>query len=186
MEGFFSSPLLPVLIESDPAGWTIEDLDHAEFSQVAEFEGVTIFVKTDLLFRSKDGTFTIVDWKTNRPGRVDPGAIEELNRAQLGVYAFYAVNVLGEGLEDLRLSEVNLLDGGRSKEFTITEEDLINFRTRIVSGIEKLSSVLEGGDTERNEPLAPRHFPLIENGRCRSCNFYRVCRMEKSPVRFIE
>jgi hypothetical protein len=186
IEGFFSNPLLPALIESDPAGWTIEDLDHAEFSQVAEFEGVTVFIKTDFLFRSIDGSFNIVDWKTNRPGRDDPDATEERNKAQLGIYGFYAVNVLGEGLENLSLHEVNLLDGGRSKRFTITEDDLDHFRSQIRAGIDKLSGVLEGEDTERNEPLPPRHFPLIDNGRCRSCNFYRVCRMEKSPVRFID
>lgn len=184
IDGFFSSPLLPVLAGTDPSGWTIEDLDHAEFSQVVEFEGVTVFVKTDFLFRSKDGSFNIVDWKTNRPGRNDIDTTAEKNRAQLGVYGYYAATVLGESLENLRLHEVNLLDGGRVKEFMIGEDDLDHFRSQIGAGIQKLSSVLEEGDTERNEPLPPRYFPLIDNGRCRSCNFYRVCRMENSPLHF--
>jgi hypothetical protein len=186
IEGFFSSPLLPILAETDPAGWTIEDLDHAEFSQVVDFEGVTAYLKTDFLFRSKDGSFNIVDWKTNRPGRDCSDATAEMNRAQLGVYGYYAVTVLEKSLENLRLLEVNLLDGGRVREFTVSEEDLDHFRSQIRAGIEKLAGVLEGGDTERNEPLPPRRFPPIENGRCRSCNFYRVCKMENSPIRFID
>lgn len=186
IEGFFLSPLLPVLAETDPAGWTIEDLDHAEFSQVIEFEGATLFVKTDFMFRGDKGSFNIVDWKTNRPGRNDLDTTAEKNRAQLGVYGYYAVTILGESLENLRLHEVNLLDGGRVKEFTIDQDDLDHFRSQIGTGIEKLSGVLEGGDKEQNKPLPPRYFPLIDNGRCRSCNFYRICKMEDNPVRFID
>ncbi len=186
IEGFYASPILPVLTETDTAVWTIEDLDHAEFSQVVEFEGVTVFVKTDFMFRRDEGKFDIVDWKTNRPGRNNFDTTSEKNRTQLGVYGYYAVTVLGESLENLRLLEVNLLDGGRVKEFTITEDDLDHFRSRIGAGIEKLSQVLESGNTERNEPLPPAYFPPSESGRCRSCNFYRICKMEISPVSFSE
>jgi hypothetical protein len=186
IEGFFSSPLLPTLAETDPEGWTIEDLDHAEFSQVVEFDRVTVFVKTDLLFRDNDGLFNIVDWKTNRPGAKNLDATAEMNRTQLGIYGYYAVTALGEELERLRLLEVNLLDKGSVKESSVGETDIEHFRTHINAGIGKLSQVLEGGDTERNEPLPPRHFPPIDNGRCYSCNFYRVCKMEDSPVRLID
>jgi hypothetical protein len=184
IEGLFTSPILPLIAGTDPRKWVIEDLDHAEFSQVVQLDGVTVYVKTDFLFTADDGSLNIVDWKTNRPVSKDIDETEESNRVQLGIYGFYAAAVLGASIEDLRLHEVNLLDEGRVREYTVGEADLESSRERISAGIEKLSGVLEGADTYRNEPLPPKHFPLIENGICRLCNFFRICKMENSPVNF--
>ena len=136
------------------------------------------------MFRGLDGSFNIVDWKTSRTRNGEDSPAFEDNKVQLGVYGYYASAVLREPLERLRLLEVNLLEGGLLRRHTFDEESLILFREHIESGIEKLSKVLVDGDVARNEALSADHFPRIENGRCTSCNFYRICRDESSPLIF--
>jgi hypothetical protein len=184
IEGLYSSPLLPRIERSDPSGWSIEDLDHAEFSQVFEIGGVTVYAKTDFMFREADSSFNIVDWKTNRPtgNGEDPAA--ESNRIQLGIYGYFATAVLSEPIERLRLLEVNLLEGGLVKEHSIDEDSLRSFADAVESGIGKLSDLLVDSDVARNEPLGPTRFPKIENGRCIFCNFFRICKDETSHVLF--
>ena len=180
MKSLFDSPMLRIIADTDPSGWIIEDLDHAEFSQNFEIEGVKVYVKTDFMFRKKDGTFNIVDWKTyGGTASVDEERQEPQDaRVQLGVYGYYVSRIMGEPLHSIRLYEVNLLDGGNVTEYTVDEESIVTFSEHISTGISKLSSVLADGDTARNEPLPPEHFAKIENGNCRFCNFYRICKDE--------
>lgn len=185
IEGLFASPILEMIAESDTSSWVIEDLDRAEFSQSFEFAGATVFAKTDFIFRGSNGTFNIVDWKTKR-GAETAGEDDSRGRdarVQLGIYGFYAVHVLGEALESMRLYEVNLLQSGSVTEHTIDESALKAFYEHINRGIEKLTSVLVGEDIKRNEPLSFEAFPKIENGLCRFCNFYRICKDESYPDR---
>ena len=178
IEGLFQSPMLRRAAETDSSRWVVEDLDHAEFSQSFSFDGVTVYIKTDFLFRDNDGTLCIVDWKTNRGSRPGDGAEHEEPDAavQLGVYGYYAATVLSVPADMIRLYEVNLLRGGTVTEHAVREEMIERFRTHIAGGIAKLSSVLVGGDRERNEPTAADHFPAIVNGRCNTCNFLRICK----------
>lgn len=185
IEGLFECPLLQAIERTDPSGWIIEDLDHAEFSQKFEFKGVTVFAKTDLMFREKDSTLGIVDWKTYREtGASDGGKDEDRSaRVQLGIYGYYAANVLHVPIHSIRLYEVNLLNGGKVREHEIEEDDLRFFEDYIEEGISRLSAVLAGRDTGRNEPLPPEHFPRIDNGKCKYCNFFRICKDESYPDR---
>ena len=186
IEGLYSSPLLPRIERSDSSDWRIEDLDHAEFSQVFEIHGVTVYAKTDFMFREADSSFNIVDWKTNRStgGEGDPAT--DNNKTQLGIYGYYATAILSEPLESLRLLEVNLLKEGLVKEHPIDQENLDSFAAAVESGIGKLSNLLIDSDVQRNEPLAPAHFPKIGNGRCAFCNFFRICKDETSPMLFYD
>ena len=186
IEGLYSSPILPRIEQSDSSEWRIEDLDHAEFSQSFEIYGVTVYAKTDFIFREPDDSFDIVDWKTNRPAGEKSDTSSDSNRIQLGIYGYYATKVLSEPLERICLLEVNLLDGGIVKEHPIDQESMRLSAAAVESGIDKLSSLLVDADVERNEPLPPSHFPKIENGRCSFCNFYRICKDEKSPMLFHE
>jgi hypothetical protein len=184
MKGLLESDLLASIAGTDPDGWAIENIDLAEFAQVFDFEGARVFAKTDFMFRGTDGSFNIVDWKTfsgGKDGKTD-GA-DGKARVQLGVYGYYAVSVLGERLDRIRLLEVNLLDGGSTVEYIITEDDLEEFYRHIRAGIDKLSSVLSGRDIARNEAGPPGLFPKVDNGLCRYCNFYRVCKDEENPGR---
>lgn len=184
IEGLFTSPLLTEIADTDASGWFIEDLDHAEFSQSFIIDGITVYAKTDFMFRGMDGSFNIVDWKTNRPIDEERDSVSESNRVQLGVYGYYATAILSEPLERLRLLEVNLLEGGLVMEHAVDERNLALFGEHIESGIAKLSSVLVDADVERNEPLPPQHFPQIDYDRCSFCNFHRICKDSKSPLLF--
>jgi hypothetical protein len=189
INGLFAGPMIGAIFDSDSGQWEIEDLDHAEFSQNFIFHGVTVYAKTDLIFRGRDGSFNIVDWKTNRPhaseGAASPGeeAGAQRHRVQLGIYGYHAAKIRNEPLDSIHLYEVNLLDQGRVVEYAIGEDELEIFDEHIVQGISKLSSVLVDFDTRRNEPLPPDSFPTIDNGDCRFCNFYRICKDESSPHR---
>jgi hypothetical protein len=183
MRALLESPILARIADTDPDGWAIENIDLGEFAQVFDFEGARVFAKTDFMYRGRDGTFNIVDWKTFSGARSDDGDGGGKARVQLGVYGYYAASVLGEPLERIRLVEVNLLDDARETEYAAGPEDIELFREHIRSGIDKLAGVLTGGDISRNEALPPRHFPLIDNGRCRYCNFFRICKDEANPDR---
>lgn len=183
MRSMIESPILARIAGTDTDGWAIENIDLGEFAQVFDFEGARVFAKTDFMFRGRDGTFNIVDWKTFSGERAGNGEEGGKARVQLGVYGYYAASVLGEPLERIRLIEVNLLDGARETQYEAGTEDVELFRAHIRSGIDRLASVLVGGDIARNEALPPRAFPPIDNGRCRYCNFFRICRDESNPDR---
>ena len=197
IEGLFVGPMIGAIFDSDSGMWEIEDLDHAEFSQNFIFHGVTVYAKTDLIFRGRDGSFNIVDWKTNRPhtpaiddtgphkhdARTGDESGAPRHRVQLGIYGYHAAKIRNEPLESIHLYEVNLLDKGRVVEHTIGDEELVIFDKHIVQGISKLSSVLVDFDTRRNEPRSSDSFPKIDNGTCRFCNFFRICKDESSPHR---
>jgi hypothetical protein len=173
-------------METDPACWEIEELDRGAFSQQFEVDGAVVFVKTDFMFRGRDGVLRIVDWKTNRAGAADEACAEGAPRGaavQLGVYGYFAARVLREPVASLRLLEVNLLDGGRVIEHAVDDETISRAGERIAAGVEKLAGVLVRADTVRNEALPPERFPPIDDGRCRFCNFYRICKDESSPIR---
>lgn len=185
VDGFYHSPILEILRETETSKWIIEDIDIGSFSQSFEFEGALIHVKTDFIFRGSDGTFNIVDWKTHRRD----GANDEKEQGggaseiQLGVYAYYASKVLGEEPDNIRLYEVNLLDGGSIEQYRVEENSISVFESYIRNGIDKLSRVLEGHDIEANLPLPPENFPKIDNHNCRYCNFFRICKDTSSNIR---
>ena len=186
VEGLYASPMLASIMETERATWDIEDLDSGAFSQQFDFDSVPVFVKTDFMFRGGDGTLRIVDWKTNRAAGGERGAGEDEPRsaaAQLGIYGYYAARILQEPSASIRLLEVNLLDGGRVIEHAADEESVARAKGTIAAGIAKLASVLVRHDTTRNEALASAEFPKIENGLCRFCNFYRICKDENNPNR---
>jgi hypothetical protein len=182
MEGLLRSDILAGISETDTDGWAIEDIDLGQFAQAFDFEGARVFAKTDFMFRGADGSFNIVDWKTFSNAKNGDGP-DGKARVQLGVYGYYAASVLGEPLERIRLLEVNLLDGGATVEYSISKEDLEEFYRHIRAGIDKLSSVLTGRDIARNEAGPPDLFPKVENGLCRYCNFFRICKDENNPDR---
>jgi len=186
IEGLYETPLHEALRDTDPRVWVIEDIDTGAFSQSFAFRGVTVYVKTDFTFRDRGGNLCIVDWKTNAGKEQGIDADDEEPRdasVQLGVYQYYAVESLGEPLERVRLYEVNLLDRGRVREHAADAEAYRAAALHIEEGIRELASMLVNGDTERNEALPRGRFPTIEDGRCRFCNFYRICKDESYPHR---
>jgi hypothetical protein len=184
IEGLYEGPILGEVMGTDHSRWVIEDIDSGSFSQQFPFNGVTVFVKTDFLYRGVDGTLRIVDWKTNRGGESFAGAEEEEPKdasVQLGVYGYYAARILREPVSSIRLYEVNLLRQGRIIEHAADEQRIARAEDTITKGITELRSVLVGEDIGRNEALPAPRFPRIENGRCGYCNFFRICKDESNP-----
>jgi len=187
VDGFYSSPLIEILRNTDTDDWLIEDIDTGAFSQYFIHDGIKIHVKTDFCFRGEFGTFNIVDWKTHTgtgDTTAEDGPSSAKGEIQLGIYSYYASEVLGERADMIRLFEVNLMDGGRVDEYRVDEASIPIFEGYIRNGVSKLSSVLVDGDTERNEPLPPENFPAVESPTCRLCNFYRICKDESSDIHF--
>ena len=186
IEALLDSSILATISETDRATWDIEDPSSGAFAQQFEVGGATVYVKPDFLFRGADGTLRIVDWKTNRSAAAEADAAEAEPRnaaVQLGIYGYYAARILGEPVASIRLLEVNLLAGGRSIEHVIDEESIARAGEAIASGIKKLAGVLVGCDTARNEALPRERFTVVENGMCRFCNFFRICKDESCPLR---
>jgi len=177
--GFYSSPIIDILKDTDTAEWVIENVDVGEFAQHFIFEGVKIFVKTDFCFRGTGNTFCIVDWKTISPDSEGKGEVAEQDNKieiQLGIYSYYAWSVLSESPSMIRLYLVNLLDNGKISEYRVDESSLPIFESYIRNGIKKLASVLEDSDTEKNIPLPIDYFPQIDSPVCSRCNFFRICK----------
>jgi len=162
---------------SETSEWLIEDIDMSEFAQSFYLRGVRIFVKTDFIYRSPDGVLNIIDWKTFRK----PAGKDNGDRDQLGVYGYYAASEMKEPPDNVRLTEVNLLDSAAEKTFCLNEELVAGSEERIEKGIKKLCSVLTGSDPDRNESASPEHFPANPGTQCRTCNFKRICRDASGP-----
>ncbi|MBD3178826.1 MAG: DUF2800 domain-containing protein [Candidatus Latescibacteria bacterium] len=171
LRNLIQSGMLKRAARSDPSGWIIENIDISEFAQSFELDGVIIYVKTDFIFRDADGVLNIVDWKTFRKGKDE----ESADNGQLGVYGYYAASRMNEPFTNIRMTEVNLLDSASERSFRMDKELMERSKQIITEGVEKLSSVLVGADTGRNEPLPPEHFPPDPGPKCRFCNFNRVC-----------
>lgn len=177
IDALLDAPLLAEILATDPSSWLIENLDRAEFSQTFTFGGVTVYAKTDFIYRDGEGTLNIVDWKTGS------GDAREIG-FQLGIYGYWAAKALGEPIESIRLREVRLAAGADVRDHPLDEKSLQRFYDRIESGIARLAALLVERDTTRNEALPPREFPTIDDAAvCRRCNFFRICKDPASPLR---
>ena len=178
VDGLLNGPLLGEIMATDPGSWLIEDLDRAEFSQTFTFGGVTVYAKTDLLYRDADGLLNIVDWKT---GSGESRGID----LQFGIYGYWAAKKLGEPIDSIRLREVRLAAGGDVRDRSIDEKSLERFYGRIEAGIARLADLLVDRDTGRNEARPPREFPTIDaDDVCERCNFFRICKDPSSRLCF--
>lgn len=175
LKNLLKSPILELISKTDSSHWIIENIDFSEFAQSFTFKGVDVYVKTDFIFRSSDGSLKVIDWKTYRgldsgKDRAGPESAD-----QLAIYGYYAATQLGERPANIELVEVNLLDEAREKSMRIDRKDLLRAEYRLESGISKLAGFLIDADTERNEPLPPDRFRPLSGRRCRYCNFRRIC-----------
>lgn len=180
-----ASPILVRVLQTDRNLWKIENLDAAEFSQQFDFSGATVYVKMDFMFRDRNSNLVIVDWKTGKSSESEFDSCAEEHQdpsSQLSVYAYYASKVLGVPAESIRLYEVALLRDGKISEYVSNRDILLLAEERISKGIANLSQVLVDQDTERNEPMPIEAFPAIDDGRCRFCNFYRICKDDRNTL----
>ena len=159
LESFYNSQI-PEVIKTLPKEKiiSIESMTASAFS----FNPEKVFVKLDLAYESGDGV-EIVDWKT--------GAGES-DKLQFLVYTIFAYEELEVPLEQITLTEYNLLgDGPRAHRFSAHElNDAIEYINRSIAG-------MKGMLADPNENTAVMtDFPRIGNDKvCETCGFKKIC-----------
>lgn len=140
-------------------------------------DGVPVWVKADLIYRVEDEV-TVLDWKTRSDDDYPA-------RPVLALYALYARDVLAvpwaEGKWRGRV--VNLVTGD-SREYPLSQADLVRAESRIRVSVAEMRQVLE--DEAANKPMPIEHFPLanpVLRARCPYCSFFELCAPELSQVR---
>ncbi len=130
-----------------------------------EIHGHTVWAQPDLLYRTGDGEYHIVDWKT--------GAEEDLHVQQLRYYGLY-VRSKQEFATPVLHGHLEYLFSGQRVSGPITPEDLEAAERDIADSVASMQRYLI--DPEGNEPRERGEFPLTsDRGRCRSCRFFELC-----------
>lgn len=131
-------------------------------------DGTPVYAVPDLLYRTGDNVWKIVDWKT--------GEEVEDNRDQVALYALYVQNK--HGVSASRISaRLEYLSLKTSQQLTFSTEDLQKVEEGAKASMEEMRRLLL--DPERNVPRAKEAFALTEQrGLCPWCNFYELCREE--------
>jgi hypothetical protein len=159
LESFFGSGIVGVIKKLPKEKIiSIESMTASAFS----FNPEKVFVKLDLAYESGDGV-EIVDWKT--------GAGES-DKLQFLVYTIFAYEELEVPLEQITLTEYNLLgDGPRAHRFSAHElNDAVEYINRSIAE-------MKGMLADPNENTAVMtDFPRIGNDKiCETCGFKKIC-----------
>jgi hypothetical protein len=126
------------------------------------FNPEKVFVKLDLAYLKGDNV-EIVDWKT--------GAGES-DRLQFLVYTIFAVEELEVPVEQISLTEYNLLgEGPRAHRFSTLElNDTVDYINTSIAGMKSLLR-----DPDKNI-VVMTDFPRTKNERlCETCSFRKIC-----------
>ena len=159
LDSFFGSGI-PGVIKKLPKEKiiSIESMTASAFS----FNPEKVFVKLDLAYESGDGV-EIVDWKT--------GAGES-DKLQFLVYTIFAYEELEVPLEQITLTEYNLLgDGPRAHRFSAHElNDAVEYINRSIADMKGMLA-----DPDENTAVMT-DFPRTDNERtCETCCFKKIC-----------
>ncbi len=124
-----------------------------------------VFALLDLLYVNSQGKYVIVDWKTGRES--------ESHRLQMLVYAKYVVETYGVNIQDI-ICRLEYLSCGRNKEYTFSNNDLLEVDKIIISSTNKFKDYLE--DPVLNKPKNISHFKTITNIKtCHLCKYKGLC-----------
>lgn len=161
LRNFFASDTLREAYDVRRDQWlTVEELTSFPI------DGVPVFLRMDLAYRTADGHVVIVDWKTGRTAGRFSGV-------QLAGYALYAAeHGWVERPEDLA-TELAYLVAPRYVRRRVTRRSLDSARRFVEKSSRNMRALL--ADPERNvaEQAA---FERIDSPRvCRRCNFRRLC-----------
>lgn len=135
---------------------------------------VRVYIKMDLLMKSKKVTHLIVDWKT--------GKRSESYRDQLALYGLYLHN-LGIPLDQIQFATVYLKEGLdiMEEEPRFTEFDLERTRERILREIVEEQELVIG-EIKHNVPKPMEVFPMNRGNACRFCNYRELCGIEQGAT----
>lgn len=143
-------------------------LVSAEQFDTFTIDETPVFAVPDLLYRTADGTWRIVDWKT--------GEEVEDNRDQVALYALYVHNKHSVPAEKIE-ARLEYLSLQTFTEMRFTQDDLTDVESRARENIETMRELLI--DAAENIPKSKENFTLTEErGLCPWCNFYELCQKE--------
>lgn len=150
----------------------LEDEDWLEIEHLSYFvyHGIKIYVMLDFAFR-EGNKIRIYDWKTGK---------EEQNRLnlQLACYGLYAEQKWYAKPENIRLTEF-YLPGNRERTWYLADLDLDKAQKYIRDSIAAMLDLLD--DSRANRASEKRFALTDDEGRCRFCNFNKVCPRFRDP-----
>jgi len=134
---------------------------HRELDFVLQAPPVTLRGQIDLLARTANGTWRIVDYKSDRVGDEGPAAHAERYELQMHAYAAAAARHLGAAPTDATLY---FLRTGDVHRFEITPDTLESFQTRAGKLADELINARRGGEVRR-----------IATPACEFCPYKLLC-----------
>jgi hypothetical protein len=134
--------------------------------------GVPVFCVPDVLLKSPDGSYWLVDWKTG-------SAVAEnlkVTRIQLALYALYLSQVEGS-LPEMIHCEVADLRHGATYQWQLTATQLKEARVRVITSVTEMQQRLR--DIAANQAYRadyPQTSLLVtRDSPCARCAFKRAC-----------
>ncbi len=132
---------------------------------------VKVYIKIDLLYRSKTGNIIIMDWKT--------GKQKDIYEEQLGVYALFAKEKFPDEFKNNKIAamDVYLQKPDLFSLHKIKEDHTSKALKTIKQSSKKMMDLLE--DENENIPMHSRHFEKISDNPdvapCFRCKFKELC-----------
>jgi len=139
------------------------------------FSDVSVMAIPDVIVFHETDTPTIIDWKVHLNSAWD-------SRLQLALYALslsecksqagFPDNWKGCNPQDVRIIEAQLLSG-IEREYSITEEDILELEDYIWISGNQMQKAISGLDSKE---YCPDSFPVTSNSSiCNKCNFRKLC-----------
>ncbi|HHT90489.1 MAG: PD-(D/E)XK nuclease family protein [Bacillota bacterium] len=127
-----------------------------------------VYAVPDLLYKSPDGVWIIVDWKT--------GDEAEDNRDQVALYALYVHEKHGVPPEWIR-ARLEYLSLNLQSEMQFSTDDLRAVAARARASMKEMQELL--ADPSQNAPKSKDAFALTDSReQCPWCSFYELCQEE--------
>mgnify|MGYP000185013524 CR=1 FL=1 len=144
------------------------DLPSGPASDSFLVEGIKDWVKIDFAYREKDGSISLIDWKSgNSNAKPDP--------TQLNIYGYYASEVWDVPEEKINLIAYNV-NQDEQYDRTFSKEGKQETRKKVLNSVEQMKEMLV--DEDANEAQED-DFPKKQNDNfCRHRRYRAVCKPE--------
>ena len=130
------------------------------------YEGLKLYSKIDLLYKSFDGYYVIVDWKT--------GKVSKDDKEQLLVYAWYVIQKYDVHYSKIKGRIEYLLDGN-VEEIIFKCEDIEYIKAKVDKDLKIINYYLD--DISLNKPKEKSVFEKTEKSyKCSQCKFRLICK----------
>lgn len=130
-----------------------------------EYDNIKIYSKLDLLYKSIDDYYVIVDWKTGKPSKDD--------KEQLLVYAWYVIKKYNVHYSKIK-GRIEYLLEGYFEEILFKIEDIEYIKHKVKSDLKIINYYLD--DITLNKPKEKMIFQkTLKKYKCKNCKFRLLC-----------